>query len=88
MATKSIATVKSYNAFESAQHLLSAIQQPINLDKAQVRVSASIGISFLPNDNHQTKDIIQAADKAMYMAKSYGKSTIWSADTPTHSLFP
>ncbi|MDR3708314.1 MAG: diguanylate cyclase [Capsulimonadaceae bacterium] len=46
------------------------------------RTTISIGIAEFPSDTQGVDDLIQQADKAMYVAKSYGKNTscLWSRD--------
>ncbi|HEY3332484.1 MAG TPA: diguanylate cyclase [Capsulimonadaceae bacterium] len=46
------------------------------------RTTISIGIAEFPSDTQGVDDIIAQADKAMYVAKSYGKNTtcLWSRD--------
>lgn len=67
------------------RRLAEQIAQPIRLDSgAEVRVSASIGVSFHP-DHAATGDLLlQQADHAMYRAKASGKACIRVAgDEPT-----
>ena len=48
--------------------------QPIRVEKAEVVVSASIGISIYPENGTTAEDLIRSADKAMYQIKRQGKN--------------
>ena len=50
------------------------------------RTTISIGIAEFPSDTQGVDDLIEQADKAMYVAKSYGKNTscLWSRDRHPH----
>ena len=69
---------KTYREFASnlAERLLESISEPIDLPKhdVQVQVKVSIGISSFPDDGHSQEALLEAADKAMYLVKSRGKS--------------
>jgi len=57
-----------------AAGLIEQIIQPIRVDKAEVAVSASIGISIYPQNGTTAEELIRAADKAMYRIKRQGKN--------------
>ena len=59
------------------ERLLRALNEPVVLETAHVHVGASIGIAFYPDDSTEPKDLIHAADHAMYSAKKAGRSG-WS----------
>jgi len=66
--------------------LIDATSQPIQLASGQsVRVGASIGIAFYPDHVSEIDGLIQAADKAMYLAKTTGKGRCVCANSPTSS---
>lgn len=68
-------------AEEIAHELGDSIAQPIQIGKATVSVSASIGISLYPRDG-SAMDILQRnADVAMYRAKAAGSGTCIYAPT-------
>ena len=46
----------------------------------ELRISASIGIAFFPDDAQQIDDLIRHADAAMYEAKAMGRSSFAFAD--------
>ncbi len=55
--------------------LLSAASLPVELDSKQLRVSASIGVTFYPQDERIEADqLLRQADQAMYQAKLRGKN--------------
>ncbi|EXF46774.1 putative sensory box/GGDEF family protein [Pseudomonas sp. BAY1663] len=56
-----------------AQRMLNALRQPLQLGERTLSVSASIGIAPLYR-NGQALDALQAADLALYRAKSAGKN--------------
>jgi len=55
--------------------LLDAVAEPVFVDKLELRVTASIGVSFFPQAETVDGDqLIRQADQAMYMAKQAGKN--------------
>ncbi|MGH2856023.1 MAG: diguanylate cyclase domain-containing protein [Solirubrobacteraceae bacterium] len=64
------------DAFDAAEHvagkLLSALREPFVVSGAEVRTSASIGISVYPHDAGDTEALLRHADGAMYTAKAAG----------------
>lgn len=52
-----------------AMRLLAALNEPLELDSAQFRLGASVGIAFYPQDADNAEDLLWCADKAMYAAK-------------------
>jgi diguanylate cyclase (GGDEF)-like protein/PAS domain S-box-containing protein len=57
-----------------ASGLIEQIVQPIRVEKAEVVVSASIGISIYPENGTTAEKLIRSADKAMYQIKRQGKN--------------
>ena len=57
-----------------AQRIITAINQPYDIDGHQVVVSTSVGIAVAPNDGATTEQILRNADMALYRAKSDGRS--------------
>jgi len=57
-----------------ASGLIEQIVQPIRVEKAEVVVSASIGISIYPENGTTAEELIRSADKAMYQIKRQGKN--------------
>lgn len=65
------------NAVECAQvleRILSAVNQPIEIDETLINVTASIGVSLFPDDNADSDSLLRHADQAMYLAKNAGKN--------------
>ncbi|EXF93990.1 diguanylate cyclase [Pseudomonas fluorescens HK44] len=56
-----------------SQRILDNLHQPLHMDGRTLVVSASIGIAPL-HDNGKALDVLQAADLALYRAKSAGKA--------------
>ncbi|EPJ76055.1 hypothetical protein BTR19_20745 [Pseudomonas fluorescens] len=56
-----------------SQRILDNLHQPLHMDGRTLMVSASIGIAPL-HDNGKMLDVLQAADLALYRAKSAGKA--------------
>ena len=50
--------------------------QPFPLSGGEVQVTASIGISVLPDDAVDAGALMKHADTAMYTAKQAGKNTV------------
>ncbi|WP_316672931.1 PAS domain S-box protein [uncultured Tolumonas sp.] len=60
---------------DSAQRLIQVVAQPIYLGELEVHVSASLGITFYPQDESIAADqLLRQADSAMYQAKLSGKN--------------
>jgi diguanylate cyclase (GGDEF)-like protein/PAS domain S-box-containing protein len=57
-----------------AHNLLGALQAPFAVAGSDVHLSASIGISLLPNDAHSGEELLRHADIAMYAAKDSGRN--------------
>jgi diguanylate cyclase (GGDEF)-like protein len=58
-----------------AQRIITAINQPYDLDGHQVVVSTSVGVAIAPHDGNTTEALLRNADMALYRAKSDGRST-------------
>jgi diguanylate cyclase (GGDEF)-like protein len=59
-----------------ARKLLAEFERPYALADAELRISASIGISVLPDDAADATALMKHADMAMYSAKQAGKNTL------------
>jgi diguanylate cyclase (GGDEF)-like protein/PAS domain S-box-containing protein len=59
-----------------AKKLLGEMRRPFDLPSAQVRVTASIGISVFPDDAADGVTLMKHADIAMYAAKQTGKDCL------------
>lgn len=59
-----------------ADKLLHTIAEPFVIEKHEIRISASIGITIFPTKNESADDVLRQADTAMYQAKDAGRNTI------------
>jgi diguanylate cyclase (GGDEF)-like protein len=73
--------VSENRASEIAERVLQEISRPMLIDDCEVRVSASIGISFYPQTSLLARDLLKQADTAMYMAKKRGRNRWVAFDT-------
>ncbi|MEX0604389.1 diguanylate cyclase [Marinobacter sp.] len=69
-----------------AQKIIDALAMPFHIAENPIQISASIGITFFPQDAPSPNGLLGAADKAMYKAKRAGSNLIRfyspSADHP------
>ncbi|MEZ8825406.1 EAL domain-containing protein [Vibrio amylolyticus] len=56
------------------ERLLSAAKSPIAIGQKTMQVSASIGVTFYPQDESNADQLMRHADQAMYIAKQSGKN--------------
>ncbi|MBL8817176.1 MAG: EAL domain-containing protein [Planctomyces sp.] len=59
-----------------ADDILRTLRDPIHLGDAEVRISASLGISVYPADGETADELMQNADIAMYAAKRDGHDQV------------
>lgn len=57
-----------------ANRIINCLQKPFYLDKNEVSISASIGITVYPEDAQNTEDLIRNADLAMLSVKRNGRN--------------
>jgi len=57
------------DAIRLLERLHASIQQPMHLSGYEVRMTASIGIAFYPQDGTDADVLLKCADRAMYRAK-------------------
>jgi len=50
--------------------LRQAVSKPIKVNSEKIRISASIGMAFFPNDGRTLKSLLKTADKRMYNEKA------------------
>ena len=55
-----------------AGRLVQAVSRPMLLGEAQVQIGASVGVALPPGDGLALKELMLAADRAMYQAKRLG----------------
>jgi diguanylate cyclase (GGDEF)-like protein len=63
-----------------AQRILAALSQPFMLDKHELFISASIGITIYADDGTDLDGLIKQADLAMYRSKELGRDTYFFFD--------
>ncbi|MDH3760128.1 MAG: EAL domain-containing protein [Gammaproteobacteria bacterium] len=56
------------------QELLEALAEPFQLENEKVFLTASIGVTFYPQDSKKIEDLQRNADQAMYAAKAEGSN--------------
>ncbi len=54
--------------------LLELVSTPVEINDASLQVSASIGVTFYPQDAQDSDLLLRNADHAMYLAKQLGKN--------------
>ncbi|HJW56314.1 MAG TPA: EAL domain-containing protein [Burkholderiaceae bacterium] len=59
-----------------AEKILAALTMPFMLDRHEIHVTASVGISLYPQDAADQEALMRKADTAMYQAKGRGKNGI------------
>ncbi len=57
-----------------AQKILDNLSKPIEVEKNKFYISASIGISLIPDDSKDIENLLSYADSAMYRAKEGGRN--------------
>ncbi|SEJ36229.1 PAS domain S-box-containing protein/diguanylate cyclase (GGDEF) domain-containing protein [Azotobacter beijerinckii] len=58
-----------------AMQILDALNQPIHLDRHQLPIGASLGISLFPGDAQSAEQALRNADSALHKAKNDGRGT-------------
>ncbi len=59
-----------------AQNIIAKLAEPFALGDEMAYVSASIGITFYPNDALEVEQLLRNADQAMYVAKNTGRNRL------------
>ncbi|HVL76059.1 MAG TPA: EAL domain-containing protein [Noviherbaspirillum sp.] len=57
-----------------AQQILHVLSDPFHIGGEQLYASASIGITFYPDDGTRVDELLKHADQAMYAAKAQGRN--------------
>lgn len=80
-----VAVLTDLTSLKSAEpvleRLLLAASKPVTVDGLILHVSASIGVTFYPEDNVDADQLMRHADQAMYIAKESGKNRYHVFDT-------
>lgn len=70
--------IKEVESVEEARHIavavVEAFRKPIVVQEQQLTVTFSVGISIFPLDGQAPVDLLDKADRALYMAKQHGKN--------------
>jgi diguanylate cyclase (GGDEF)-like protein/PAS domain S-box-containing protein len=61
------------DAARIAENLLSALRPPFLIDRHELHVTASVGISLFPFDGNDAETLVKHADIALYRAKERGR---------------
>ena len=76
---------------EYAKTIIESLEEPFHIEKYELFITASIGISIFPNDGEDSETLIKHADSALYKAKEKGKNTYQiftsSMDAETYKIF-
>jgi diguanylate cyclase (GGDEF)-like protein len=64
------------DAARLASRMLEEIKEPIRIDKTELSVSASVGISLFPHDGDNEETLLGNADAALYCAKDGGRNCV------------
>lgn len=59
-----------------AQSILERIAEPVSIDKINIKMTASIGISFYPENGKNMNELLKQADISMYAVKEKGKNGV------------
>jgi diguanylate cyclase (GGDEF)-like protein/PAS domain S-box-containing protein len=63
------------DAVVTARRILAAVAEPHMVEGHELHITASIGVSFYPDDGDTAEVLIKNADTAMYQAKANGRQT-------------
>jgi diguanylate cyclase (GGDEF)-like protein len=59
-----------------ARRIAAAVAEPLTIDDTPVEFGVGIGISIAPNDGNEPDELLKRADRALYRAKSAGRSSV------------
>lgn len=62
------------DCYPMLEQILAAIATPIELKGITLQLSASLGVTFYPQDSGDADQLLRHADQAMYVAKQQGKN--------------
>ncbi len=80
--------VDPQDAIRRIEHLLWRVKEPLQLDGqgARLQVSASVGVTFFPDDRADADALLRHADQAMYAAKDLGRDRLHVFDASRDEL--
>ena len=64
------------DAAKLARRVIALVTEPLVMDAAVVQFGVGVGIALSPNDGNHGDDLMRRADRALYRAKSTGRSTV------------
>lgn len=68
--------VKTEDVLRVAEKIVQVMEAPLYLDDGtELQVTASMGLSFFPDDAGDAQTLLKHADEAMYAAKHHGRNT-------------
>jgi diguanylate cyclase (GGDEF)-like protein/PAS domain S-box-containing protein len=68
------------DALRVAERVLAVVCEPMRLDKHEIAITASVGISIYPHDGDDVGVLLKNADAAMYQAKEAGRNNYFLYD--------
>ena len=60
-------------AQRAAEAIVTAMDEPVELDETKMTIGASVGVAFAPDNGDTGEEVLSAADMALYDAKSRGR---------------
>jgi len=60
---------------EKAKEILESVEKPIQIQQHNLKITASLGISYYPQDGKDFETLLKNADLSMYHAKDAGRNT-------------
>jgi diguanylate cyclase (GGDEF)-like protein len=67
--------VHGSDAARTAQKIVAALAAPHGIDRHELHITASIGVSLYPDDGQDAETLLKNADAAMYHAKARGPNS-------------
>jgi len=79
---------QSEAAVENVRKMLTAVRKPCPVERYELFITASMGVSYFPKDGLDAATLLRNADSAMYTAKYRGKNDLhcFSAESGDHAL--
>lgn len=68
---------------EVASKVITNASRPLAIDDQVINISASLGVSFYPDNGSSFESLLDQADRAMYGVKREGKNGYAYSDTPS-----